>query len=360
MIPNHPPADRDLREHVARRAELLALLDAAEDLEGFDAVPRPDTFAAGREPDHIHRVGDRAPARRRGFVARYRLPLLAAASVAVLVTGITVGLPDDDTRSQRTPPAAPSSPAPPVTEAPATAAKPPTLPAGMLPVPAGREMPEALARDFVRRCVSTVPNPEGRAQPALAATFRPYLAVRTPRSGLPDLYFAVAVDDRARIVECRGDADPETFPSPTSGPIEDPEWMARPVEYQAGSSSTRTRWTVEAWGRYSGAVTRVTTDHGRGEQDVLMGGGVWYGTLSSSTSGEPEPNDEYPRVRAYDKRGELIWDSERESRVRGSSNCGRTPDGRVVGYLAPDPNGSRNPLTCPPAVPWTAGEPNRP
>ncbi|MGC0416928.1 hypothetical protein [Embleya sp. AB8] len=337
--PNRPPADRDLREHATRRAELLALLDEADGLD----------------------IGDERPVLpRRGVFARYRLPLLAAASVAALVTGIAVALPDGDARSGHTPPAGPTNPPPPATGSPAPMVKPLVLPATMVPVPAGRDMPEALAREFVYRCVLTVPNSEGRAQTALAATFRPYFAVRTPRAGRPDSYFAIAVDDRARYVKCGGDAGPDSIPSPESGPTEDTAWTSGPVEYLGGGSeSSQGRWTLEHWGRYTGAVTRITMDFGRGERDVVMAGGFWYGTSSNSRAGESEPSDD-ARIRGYDTSGALVWDSAKDSRRKGRSGCLRTPDGGIIGYVAPNPNGPPDTASCTPAVPWTAGEPSRP
>ncbi|MYW03985.1 hypothetical protein [Streptomyces sp. SID3343] len=393
-IPNRPPADRDLREHAVRRAELLALLDDADNLDNLDGSDGSngsngsnglvgsdgsngsnDLVGSGglndvngligiNGLDRFDDVRAQPGARRRGVVARFRLPLLAAASVAALVTGIAVALPDGDTRSHHAPPAeASNAPTPPpVSATPAPTAKPFTLPATMVAVPAGRELPEALARDFVYRCVLTVPNAEGRAQTALAATFRPYLAVRTPRPGRPDLYFAVAVDDRARIVSCSGDAGPDSLPSPLHGPKDDTAWMPGPIEIEGGESDSKQgRWTFADWGRYTGAVTRVTVDHGLGERDVLMAGGIWYGTMSASRAGEPEPTGD-ARVRGYDTSGTLIWDS--VDHDKGEYDCMRTPDGRVLGYLAATtsnpndpsnpngPNGQRDPATCPSAVSW--------
>lgn len=88
-----------------------------------------------------------------------------------------------------------------------------------------------------------------------------------------------------------------------------------------------------------------------------MAGGVWYGTMSSNRVGDPEPSDD-TRIRAYDTSGTLIWDSAKDHR-KGASDCARTPDGRVVGYVAPDVNGRQDSSTCRSAVPWTAGEPTR-
>ncbi|OPC76571.1 hypothetical protein B4N89_47080 [Embleya scabrispora] len=333
MIANRPPADRDLRDHDLRREEVLALLDAAEDV---DLHPRLAALPA-----------------RRGLLARHRIPLLVAASVAALTTGIAVNLSDDDARSHHAPPAASGKASAASTESPVPVVKPPTLPAGMLPVPEGRAISEALARDFVYRCVLTLPGGDGRPQAAAAARFRPYLAVRTPRPGRPDLYFATAVDDRGQMVDCHGDAAPDSTPSPDSS-SRDGAWMIGPVEVLEGGQTLQGRWTTEGWGRYSGRVTRVTMDYGRGEQDALMAGGIWYATGSSARAGDPEPAEDN-RIRGYDASGALVWDSAKDH-IRGATDCARTPDGRILGYVAPPQRMLAQ--ACPPAVPWTAGEPN--
>ncbi|GCE02171.1 hypothetical protein [Embleya hyalina] len=340
--PHHPPADRDLRAHAARRAEVLALLDDADGLDDADAFV--DTIV----PVEIAAAGARrSGASRRGLLARHRVPLIAAASVAAVVAGVAVALPDSDARPHRGSTAASPSPA-------ASTSMLPELSRNLLPVPADRAMSEPLARKFVADCVRTVPNPEGRPQTELAEKFRPYLAVRTPRSGRPDEYFAIAVDDRARFVGCGGEADPTSVPSPEGDP-RDTTWIDGPVDYGGGGgNSLAGNWTTSAWGRYTGAVSRITMDVGRGEQDALMAGGVWYVSASSRRPNEPVNNDD--RLRAYDASGALLWDFV-PGKARSADDCVRTPDGRTLSASPHDANAPTEPPKCRQAMRWTPGDP---
>ncbi|MGW9213410.1 hypothetical protein ACWGR4_41475 [Embleya sp. NPDC055664] len=344
--PHHPPADRDLRAHAARRAEVLALLDDADGLDDADAFV--DTIV----PVEIGAAGPRrSGAPRRGFLVRHRVPLIAAASVAAVAAGVAVALPHGDVRPHRGSTAASvaASPSPA-----ASTSKLSELSRNMLAVPADRAMPEPLARKFVADCVRTVPNPEGRPQTEMAERFRPYLAVRTARPGRPDEYFAIAVDDRARFVGCGGEADPTSIPSPEGDP-RDTTWIDGPVDYGGGGgNSLAGNWTTSAWGRYTGAVSRITMDVGRGEQDALMAGGVWYVSASSRRPNEPVNDDE--RLRAYDASGALLWDFV-PGTARSADDCVHTPDGRTPSASPHDANGPKDLPKCRQATRWAPGDP---
>ncbi|OPC84656.1 hypothetical protein B4N89_30390 [Embleya scabrispora] len=325
--PNPIPAERELPHSAARRAELLALLPLAD-----TQVSEPPT-ARRRIPDRL------VPPR------RVLLPLAAAATVAGLVTGVLLGVSDDDRATRIPGPAGPPSAVPS-----ATVPTPPvvdrTLPPGQVPVPAEVAVPDAEAGRFVAACAAS------RLDPATASGYRPYFTVRSPRAADPGHVYAVAVDPSGRhALQCSGSA------SPTAQWVQsDFELLTGTVQVDnSGGTKSGSAWTDYAAGRYNAPVARVTMDRGTGERSAIMSGGVWYAAETvgyTREAAEAFQAGRFPRIRGYDAAGKLIWDSARDIPEPGSAECVRTPDGRVLDYKG---HAEPDPATCRPALPWTAG-----
>ncbi|MFF7247359.1 hypothetical protein ACFZBU_26025 [Embleya sp. NPDC008237] len=323
-MPSNPiPAERDLPHGAARRAELLALL------------PHADSPAPALPTTRRRTLGRLTPPR------RVLLPLAAAAAVAGLVTGVLLGVSGDD-GAARVPGPANSGSTPTLTPSPTDR----PLPLTQVPVPAEVAVSDADAARFVAACAA------GRFDPATASGYRPYFAVRSPRPAEPGNIFAVAVDVAGRnALECSG----SDLPSPHRV-REDFDLLTGVVQVDHdGGTKSGTSWTDYSAGRYNAPVARITMDRGTGERPAIMAGGVWYAAESVGYTSEAADAFQFgqgPRIRGYDAAGKLVWDSARDAPKPGSTECVRTPDGRVLDYpgrTEPDP------ATCRPALPWTAG-----